>query len=341
MYAGLRDSWELTKPFLRPARFWNAVKVYASYYWGRMTGSAAQWGKPLAVGIEPTTACNLGCPQCPSGLNTFTRPTGKMTAEKFAVVVDKLADACGYVTLYFQGEPYINKAFTAMIAECTKRGIYSATSTNAHFLTETVAEETVKAGLKRMIISIDGVTQDSYSHYRVGGQLEKVLEGTRHVLNARKKLGKKNPVVIWQFIVFAHNEHELPEVKRLAKEYGVDKLAIKTAQVYDAENAEQWLPVDDKKSRYQKNEQGKLELKYAGLRHCSRLWTNPVVTWDGNVVPCCFDKDAEHGFGNVIGEDFESVWQGEKAAEFRKRLKKGRSNIEICRNCSEGTRVWL
>lgn len=341
MYISFRDSWELIKPFLRATRLWNAVKVYASYYAGRINGLAVQWGKPIAMGIEPTTACNLGCPQCPSGLNTFTRATGKISAGRFAEITDKIADTCGYVTLYFQGEPYINKDFTAMIAECTRTGMYSATSTNAHFLTEAVAEETVKAGLKRMIISIDGVTQESYSHYRVGGNLEKVFQGTRNILKAREKLGRSNPVVIWQFIVFRHNEKELEAMKKLAKEYGVDKLAIKTAQIYDADNAVEWLPVDGKKARYEQNEQGKLELKFGRLKHCSRLWTNPVVTWDGDMVPCCFDKDADHRFGNVLNDDWQNVWQGEAANAFRKKLKAGRSNIDICRNCSEGTKVWL
>jgi radical SAM protein with 4Fe4S-binding SPASM domain len=341
MFVGTRDTLELLKPYMRPRRLWNAVKVYASYYWGRLTGSAVQWGKPIAMGIEPTTACNLGCPQCPSGLNTFTRPTGKMTSNQFSLMIEKVADACGYVTLYFQGEPYINKDFTSIVAECTRRGLYTATSTNAHFLTEAVAEQTIKAGLKRLIISIDGVTQESYSHYRIGGNLEKVLEGTRNILNVRKRLGKSNPAVIWQFIVFAHNEHELKAMKSLAKEYGVDKLAVKTAQIYDTGNAEQWLPQDYAKARYRKNETGGLDLKFSGLKHCSRLWSNPVVTWDGELVPCCFDKDAEHRFGNLLNDDWNEIWQGEKAKAFRRTLKAGRHNIDICRNCSEGTRVWL
>lgn len=340
MYAGIKDTWQLAKPFLRPSRMWNALKVHSSFLVSGITRSSIHAGRPIAISVEPTTACNLGCPHCPSGINQFTRPTGKMDLPAFSRIAGELAPYTGYVTLYFQGEPYINKVFTDMVAKATEMGMYTATSSNAHFLTPEVAEATVRAGLKRLIISIDGITQESYEHYRINGKLDKVLEGTRNILEARRRLGKSYPVVIWQFIVFAHNEHELPGMKKLAAAYGVDKLAIKTAQIYDYENADNWLPSDSGLSRYDR-EEGKVELRNKWQNRCWRLWSNPVITWDGRMVPCCFDKDATHDLGNVLTDGTETVWNGEKTRQFRANLTAGRKNIDICKNCTEGTRVWI
>jgi radical SAM protein with 4Fe4S-binding SPASM domain len=339
MYLGVRDSFELLRSFMRPSRAVNLLKVRSSHLLTRIVGRSVQWGYPVAAGIEPTTACNLGCPQCPSGLKSFSRPTGKLPLNQFKSMLDKLSSHIGYVTLYFQGEPYINKEFTDMVAEASAKGIYTATSSNAHFLTPENSEKTVKSGLKRLIISIDGTDQATYEKYRIDGQLDKVLIGTKNLMAARKRMKKNFPRVVWQFIVFKHNEGQIDQIKQLAKEYGVDKLALKTAQIYDYENAEDWLP-SSALSRYA-TQQGEITLKASSMKHCSRLWSSPVLTWDGEMVPCCFDKDADNKMGNLVTDSLEQIWHGKKYSEFRNKIVSGRKNIEICKNCSEGVRVWI
>jgi len=91
----------------------------------------------------------------------------------FEKVIDESAWHLLYLTLYFQGEPYLNKKFHHMVRYASVRNIYTATSTNAHFLDDETARATVESGLNRIIISLDGVTQKSYSAYRIGGQLAK------------------------------------------------------------------------------------------------------------------------------------------------------------------------
>src|SRR5688572_6563129 len=86
----------------------NIFKVLGSYYYSRLTRNAVQWGKPISFSIEPTTSCNLRCPECPSGLRAFSRPTGMLQPEVFEKVVDELAPTTPYLILYFQGEPYLN-----------------------------------------------------------------------------------------------------------------------------------------------------------------------------------------------------------------------------------------
>ncbi|HHS96105.1 MAG TPA: radical SAM protein, partial [Phaeodactylibacter sp.] len=95
----------------RPSRVWNASKVLASFYLTRWLGRPIQWGLPITISIEPTTACNLRCPECPSGLRAFSRPTGNLKEDFFRKTIDEVYRELMYLIFYFQGEPYINPGF--------------------------------------------------------------------------------------------------------------------------------------------------------------------------------------------------------------------------------------
>lgn len=326
---------------LTPRRLWNAGRVLSSYYVSKWTRRPVQWGQPISISFEPTTSCNLRCPECPSGLRAFTRETGMLKKDFFSETIDQLASDLMYLTFYFQGEPYLNPSFLDMVQYASKKGIYTATSTNAHYLTEANARKTIESGLDRLIISIDGTTQDVYQQYRVGGQLDKVLQGARNIVKWKKELKSRTPFVIFQFLVVKPNEHQMDDVKRLAEEIGVDDVWFKTAQVYDYENDPHGLiPTKDKYSRYRTNPDGSHTFKNSLDNQCWRLWHSPVITWDGLVVPCCFDKDAQHRLGDLKSKPFKEVWHNKEYVHFRTQLLKGRKNIDICANCSEGTKVW-
>lgn len=319
----------------------NAFKVYASYFLSRWIGRPVIAGMPVAIAVEPTTACNLSCPECPSGLKSFTRPTGKIELAKFQRYIDQLNKHLMYVSFYFQGEPYIHKELLDMVAYASRLGIYTATSTNAHFLGDENAKMTIQSGLDRLIISIDGVTQSSYEKYRIGGELNKVLEGTKRVLEWRKKLKSKTPYVVFQFLVVRHNEMEIDAVKKIAKDIGVDDLWLKTAQINDySTDPNNLIPINNDYSRYKVDSDGLTIPKNKQSNHCWKMWHSNVVTWDGKVLPCCFDKDAQHTLGNLNEETMNKVWEGKNYNEFRKELMKSRKNIDICSNCSEGAKVW-
>lgn len=244
------------------------------------------------------------------------------------------------LTFYFQGEPFLNPDFLNMVKYASENGLYTITSTNAHYLNAETAKATIESGLDKLIISIDGVEQSSYAKYRVGGQLEKVIAGTEYLLAQRRLLKVKHPRVVWQFIVFKHNEHEIDAVRKLAREKGVDAVQIKTAQVYHFEGADELIPRKKNYSRYIKDATGKWRIKNRMLNQCWRMWQSCVVTWDGGLVPCCFDKDAKHKLGDLKVQPFTTIWFGEAYQRFRKAILKGRSQIDICTNCTEGTKVW-
>ena len=259
----------------------------------------------------------------------------------FRSTVEQLKDDLLYLIFYFQGEPYLNPDFLDMVKHASDRGIYTATSTNAHYLKDENAKRTVESGLDRMIVSIDGTTQETYENYRVGGKLDKVIEGTKNLIKWKKEMNSKTPHVIFQFLVVKPNEHQIEDVMKLGEEIGVDEVRFKTAQIYDYENdPNQLIPENKKYSRYDFGTDGKLKIKNPLLNHCWKLWHSCVLTWDGLVVPCCFDKDATHQLGDLKEASFKEIWKGQKYNSFRTSILKARSEIDICTNCTEGAKVW-
>ena len=321
-------------------KLWNAFLLFSSYHISRLTGSNLHRGNPLSLAIEPTTACNLRCPECPSGLRSFTRPTGNLKKHDFTSLIDEISRFSSYLTFYFQGEPYLNPDFLEMVRYASEKGMVTSTSTNAHFLDDEMAKKTVESGLDRLIVSIDGTDQETYQSYRVEGELQKVMEGAKNVVRWKQELKSSNPEIVFQFLVVRPNEHQVEEVKHLAEIMNVDKVVLKTAQIYDFEKGSPLIPENDKYSRYKKNSDGTWSIKNELANQCWRMWSSCVITWDGDVVPCCFDKDASHKLGNTFSRPFSEIWKSQPYNNFRKAILKGRDQIDICRNCSEGTKVW-
>jgi radical SAM protein with 4Fe4S-binding SPASM domain len=339
MTSGFQDKKNLLQK-LTARKVLNAASIYASYHWSRAAKSPKMRGLPISLSVEPTTSCNLRCPECPSGLRSFTRPTGMLSQQTFRDLIDELSATLSYLTFYFQGEPFLHPQFLTMVNYAAEKQIYTSTSTNAHYLGDAAARATVESGLDRLIISIDGTSQDTYQQYRIGGSLAKVLDGTRNIVDWKRKLRSASPQVVLQFLVVRHNEHQISDVYRLAEELGADKVLLKTAQIYDYKNGSPLMPQDTKYARYAQAADGTYSVKGTLDDSCWRMWNSSVMTWDGKIVPCCFDKDASHVLGDFGKNSFREIWTGEAYNSFRAALLRSRKSIDICTNCTEGSRVW-
>jgi len=314
----------------------NLIQLSFSYLITRFKDNSIRHGLPYALSIEMTTSCNLRCTECPSGLRKFSRPTGHIIPAFFKQIIDQVKDNLVYLTMYFQGEPYLHPQFLSLVRYAHNNGIYTATSTNGHFLTKENAQDTIVSGLDRVIVSLDGLDQETYGTYRVSGDVEKVKDGLKNLVAAKKENHSTSPYIILQFIVFAHNKHQIEAVKAFGKELGVDEVQIKTAQIYNFDKGSNLLVDDNKYSRYKRLGEGGWKIKSQLPNRCWRMWSACVITWDGMIVPCCFDKDAGHRLGNLNDGNFKQIWGSKPYHQFRSKVFKNRKQIEICRNCSEG-----
>lgn len=316
-------------------KVWNFILLKVSFYLSRLLRRSIHWGRPAFLSAEPTTVCNLGCPECPSGLKAFSRPTGSMDLEMFGRLMSQTKEHLIYLILYFQGEPYLNPLFGEMVKRAKAKNIVTATSTNGHYLTERYARITVESGLDELIISLDGIDQQTYSYYRRGGDLERVLEGIKTLIRVRKEMKATHPFIHLQFIVMKQNEHQIPGFLKLSRELGVDRAVLKSAQIYSEEDQNSILPENSSRKRYHKDSQGVLHQITPLRKRCWRMWHGAVVTWDGRMVPCCYDKDAHYQMGTLDSQSLDEIWRSERYRSFRNRILKDRDSIDICRNCGE------
>ena len=229
----------------------------------------------------------------------------------------------------------MNKNFFEMVSYAHSKRIYTATSTNAHFLDEENSRKLIESGLDRLIISMDGSTQDTYEQYRRNGNIETVRKGLENIVACKNELKSSSPYIIIQFLVFKHNEDQIHKMKRIVNELGADKLELKSAQVYDYENDDALIPDNKKYSRYVRGADGSWKLKNPIRNRCWRMWSGAVITWDGKVVPCCFDKDAEHQLGKIQEQSFRVILKSKSYNKFRNQILKDRGNIKMCINCME------
>ena len=311
----------------------NASLAGYSYLKSFITGSPAIMGMPLSISTELTNNCNLHCPECVSGSGLMQRERGYMKFELFSKIVKELGPYLSNMNLYLQGEPMLHPDFFLFLR--SSRNIHTVVSTNGHFLSVNNAEMITRSGLNKIIISVDGIDQTTYSAYRKNGSIHTVLDGIRNIADSKKKFNSSLKVEI-QFLVNRLNEHQIPQMKELAKSVKAS-LNLKSMQVINKNNIGWWLPSKGKFGRY-KMSGGEFFIKNTLPDRCARLWFNPVITWDGKVLPCCFDKNAEYEMGNLNNDSFREIWVGPKYRIFRKSVMTGRHMIEICRNCASGLR---
>ena len=313
----------------------NLICVVFSYLLSVFKINSQFKSKPFFLSIEVANFCNLHCPECPVGVRKISKNDTKVVDEHlFKKIIDELKPTLQHLILYFQGEPLLNKHLPDLITYAHDAKIFTSTSTNGQLLNKDNARLLVKSGLDKLIISIDGTSQETYEKYRIGGSLEKAVDGVRNIVFWKKELNSLTPMVEIQFLVLKTNEHQMPDMRILAKTLNADRISFKTAQLYDFENGNPLMTSINRYSRYKKGKDGRYKIKANQPNRCFRLWSGGVVNAHGEVLPCCFDKESTFSFGNVSESSFSSCRKNENAFGFRESILRNRKQHEICRNCT-------
>lgn len=332
-------------PFLKTlsvSKILNLVKIFSSYSISTALKSPLVWGSPPVINIEPTNLCNLSCLHCPTGSDKLTRNTGIMETSFLENIVSQIQKIAVCIQLYFQGEPFLNKNLLEFIKIIKENGIFLIINTNGHYFEDIeYLKKLVNLKPDKIIISLDGATEDTYKIYRKNGDFKKVINGIKNIVSVKKESKLNLPQIVIQFIVMKHNEHEVDLLTEISDNLGVDKLELKTAQLYDWHETKDFMPDNKKYSRYIESKDN-TNLKFKRRINCLRAWTTSVITWDGEVLPCCFDKNADYSYGNLRdGLSVGKIWKSQKAGVFKRAVLKSREKIDICRNCTLGVKVRI
>ncbi|RYG29948.1 radical SAM/SPASM domain-containing protein, partial [bacterium] len=255
--------------------------------------------------IEPLYYCNLRCPLCLRHQQEFAGNKGKIDLGLVDRIFEELGPYLFQCSIFGNGEPTLDWTRTAaVIAAARRHRIFTTVSTNATLITEAMAERIVSSGLDYLICAIDGVSQEAYESYRVGGKVEDALNGMRRVLAAKRRQGSRL-VVEWQYLVHKHNEHELDEARRLAKEMGV---AVRFAPIQgmgeDSGKQEQWA-ASDPKYREGVLTHGVPMKKH----HCYWLWRSVQINAAGTMARCA-SSAGETPVGSLHSQSIADLYNG-------------------------------
>jgi radical SAM protein with 4Fe4S-binding SPASM domain len=289
--------------------------------------------KPYNIVIEPTNVCNLQCPLCSTGIGAKTRTKGTLDLENFKKMIDQIEDCCLELSLQNWGEATLVKKLPEMIKYAADKKIFTRLSTNFSIkYKEGYIENLAKSGLGRIVIDVDGTTQDVYEKYRKNGNLETVLKNTKEIIKIKKENNLTFPIIQTRMLVMKHNEHQIAEFKKISEELQVDEMELGNIQLNPNTAGDNWLP-DNKEFVY---------ASYRGEREiqpCHWPWSGLTINWDGGVSPCCIIDDQNTDFGNIFEDKLFKIWNNEYYVSARSQFSKEKniSKNTICNTCKNDT----
>ncbi len=271
--------------------------------------------RPYLLILDPCNYCNLRCPLCPTGMKDLGREQSMMSFEHFRHYFDPHIPYLFEVYMHNWGESLINKEVYRMIAYAQEHNVGTNLSSNLVILESDDIDNLLDCGLEYLVVSLDGTTPESYEQYRVRGDYDRVMENLRELIRRRNLRQQKTPVIEWQYIVMKHNEHEIPEAERLAKEIGVDKLRfIPVGMPYEVKNrkeiADRWFPTGVSgriESSHEEQQFGQADKPGP----CFYLYRSMVINPDGGVSPCCVVYQKNRDFAQLSFDqqpDVQAVW---------------------------------
>ena len=333
----------------------NRFKIKLGY----RLGLSKAISMPKLITVEPTNHCDLKCPLCPTGIGDKSVEYGLLRLEKFKKVIDIFGKWAQTIQLFSWGEPTLNKSFIEMIRYASQDPykIRSSTSINLNNVTDEQIKGLLTSNLDLLTISIDGITQEIYEKYRVGGNLKTVFDNLKKLI-AAKRLYQSKTKIQWAFIVFKHNEHQVEEAKKMASDFGIP-IEIKPARPDikgDLQNSPEeakamidtygdWLSNNPKYTTYDMETKTRktepllnnVEKQKKAVDFCKRPWWTTFINWNGDVFPCdCVHTEEKHRMGNIFEQDFKEIWNGKKYIAARKEMLGQPNNVEtICHTCKK------
>jgi radical SAM protein with 4Fe4S-binding SPASM domain len=295
-------------------------------------------GGPMSLMVEPSAACNLRCPLCPTGIRVTKRDAYTLSPDDFERALGWFRYTLESVTFWIWGEPFLNRDLPKMVAVASRYHIASQTSTNGHFLEGPMLDELFAAGLTLLKVSIDTPSSELYTRYRVGGDFETVVRNFRHAVARKRALGART-ILEAQYIAMRDNE-DLDAMIAHGRELGADQVRVKTLGIGSSiprPTEKEWslMPEADELNRYVDHEDVRPKIHWDDAR-CTYIWRRMVLNADGECLPCSHDQLAKFGLGTIRdGRSLPSVWNGPAYRRYRREIRRTQKNEIMCQRCPE------
>lgn len=330
----------MTDSFIKTLDQYFFVNLRTKEY-GKLVRNASGFFKtvlldyPRMMMMELCNTCNIDCPLCtwPPELNERTKRM--MSYDEFVQIIDNIKPITYRVFFGSSGEPLLNKDIFKMISYANKQQIYTILATNATLFNEEKTKELFESGLDRLLISFDGITEESYSKMRKGADFDKVVENIKKICKYKRDHNKHKPVVGINFIVTRYSEQEIMFAKEQTKKWGVDTFFLRVLTLPEHLVAKEqlgfykdnYLPSNDiyRKKRY------KDENRRSNSSRCNHHASCSVILVDGSVTLCCSDFKGKLSVGNAITDDFKKLWFSKKYKDLRD--KGHRKALAVCKTC--------
>ena len=312
--------------------------------------------KPLKLTFDPTNVCQLRCPLCPTGLRIHDRNKGFASHKLFKNLMDEVGDYVFFIDFFNWGEPLLNiKSLVEMVRMASGKKIFTRVSSN---LSLPLSDEDIKCliecGLNELWVSLDGASQKTYSNYRRQGKFSLVFDNMHRIVNMKHALGVNRPNVVWRFLVFRFNEHEIEKARQMAKEIGVDHLMFESPYLdeglyplskQDKEAMKSWCSQYPEFNRHDPSHSDYADVSIAKRFRCDWHYISSAINWDGTIAPCCGVFKKEDDFGSLGKEGETSYMEVINNRNFRavrdlyaRRTKE--STGLVCDNCTS-TEMWV
>ncbi|TCS36701.1 radical SAM/SPASM domain-containing protein [Reinekea marinisedimentorum] len=292
------------------------------------------------VRLEATPICQLNCPSCSTakGQNTKFLGKGFLSAMDFQRFVS-LNPELEFIELSNYGEIFLNRDLSEIVSIAHSNGVKltAMNGVNLNSVKGGILEDLVKYGFSEMLVSIDGASNETYEIYRRRGNFDKVIENIKKINFYKTKYNSQFPMLHWQFVVFGHNEHELPLAKKMAKDLDMNFIPKKSwDEVFSPIKNPQFVREQTNwqyATRTEEAELNKMDEKYYA---CRQLWSNPQINWDGRVLGCCCNIWNDFGV-NAFTAPLNEILKGGNIGYARDMLTgKAPSKREIpCYNCKK------
>jgi MoaA/NifB/PqqE/SkfB family radical SAM enzyme len=256
---------------------------------------------PQTVRLEAATVCQLHCPDCSTGQGQETI-SGKDYL-KIADFKEFIADnpRIKQIELAGHGEIFLNPDLLRIIKYAYEKRVRLTANVgvNLNYLTFEVAEALIRYKFRSMICAIDGASQETYKIYRVGGDFNKVIENINTINFYKQKYRSKFPLLHWQFVIFGHNEHELPLAKNMAKRLNMSFVAhLAWNNSFSPVKNKNFIRKETGLYNVTREDYYKNTGKPINREMCKQLWIDPLINWDGRVFGCCTNFWGD--FGNAF-----------------------------------------